>query len=222
MIDLASMISPRLLLNPIELVRTLRAIIEPKLTKRYAMLHETFIEARDAKGRLVARRYIKGKLILNNFKNWIGGALGAEEYLDGAIDETRYASMVDMGGVTRSIAVRYVVYAMDRFSFQGRTYRTENFAVGSRTRIGTGTIAPARSDYALEAEYASGIPTVTIGADYVAWSVGITLVTGATITEAGLSQKAGGAYDILLTRDVFAGVSVPDGGTISVTIKVTM
>jgi len=216
------MISPRLLLNPIELVRTLRAIIEPKLTKRYAMLHETFIEVRDAKGRLVARRYIKGKLILNNFKNWIGGALGREESLSGATDATINASMVDIGGTARTIAVRYVVYGADRYSFQGRTYNTGTFRVGTLIRVGTGTIAPTRDDYALGAEYAYGVPTVTIGADYVAWSVGITLVTGATITEAGLSQKAGGAYDILLTRDVFTGVTVPDGGTISVTIKMTM
>jgi len=102
------------------------------------------------------------------------------------------------------------------------------YNLGTRIRIGTGTVAPTRDDYALGSEVANAIPSQTIGADYITWAVAITLETAQDISEAGLSMLMhygiGGTSmaHFLMFRDTFTPVSVPAGGTISVTYKLSL
>jgi len=85
-------------------------------------------------------------------------------------------------------------------------------------------VAPTRNDYKLGAGVKAGAPTRTIGTDYISWAASFTLDTAADIAEAGMrimlqlwSGTAVGFERFMLFRDTFTPVSVPAGGTISVT-----
>jgi hypothetical protein len=186
---------------------------------------ELTVKGYDQNGKLIAERKVIGDLLLNNFKNWLAAVLRPEENIASA--SSRTVSLTDTGGTARSVPV---VSSKTITGGSGAifNYVNANWTYGCRIRIGTGTATPARTDYALGAEVATGIPTQTIGADYIIWAVSITLASAADITEAGLSaywnyaDGATAAYaNFLLTRDTFTAVSVPAGGTISVTIKFT-
>jgi len=198
------------------------------------------VEARNRKGKLVAERVKEADLMLNNFKNIIASLLIPEFSFAGAAVANQktfeqYASVVDTGGVTRDVATHggFTVGAGDNFliallALSGYDAYTSG-SLGVRIRVGTSTVGPTRNDYALGAEVANGIPTQTVGADYVSWAVSIVLETAADITEAGLSLRCmagsvGSAptfVDVLLFRDVFTAVSVEAGGSISITYTLT-
>jgi len=177
---------------------------------------------------------MRQKLILDNWKQILAKSLLPEytnpAYTDPTADEQ--ASVVDTGGVSRGLWVIANTYIGSGEALSYITgYNVVDFVIGTRIRIGTGTVTPARADYALASEVASGVPTQTIGADYIVWAVAITLTTAQTITEAGLSIRCPVTYrvapptfqDILLFRDVFpTPVDVPAGGTISVTEKLAL
>jgi len=186
--------------------------------------HTLLIKAYDRRGKLKAIRFVRQKLMLNNFRNLLGEIFHPEVTL---ATTTRAASLVEMGGLAKSIPVFSTIsipdyYAMNFIAIEGSTVD-----LGARIRIGTGTIAPARDDYALQSEVADGIPTQTIGADYIAWSVAITLTTAQDISEAGLSCRYCNKTDtpeyshFLLFRDTFTPVSVGAGGAISITERLT-
>jgi len=198
---------------------------------------ELKVEARDKHGRLIATRVKQADLILDNFKDLLAAILIPEyEWADGTMTFAKYASLVDLAGTSYSVAA----HGGDKIetgynisiNFTGiGSYGTLSAGrMGVRIRVGTSTVAPARGDYKLGAEVANGIPTQTVGADYVSWAVSITLAAAADIAEAGLSMRcnraatgAGMAFsDFLFFRDTFTPISVPAGGTISVTYKLTV
>jgi len=202
-------------------------------------LHHTLtIRAYDRRGRLIAMRFVRQKLILDNFKEILAAFLNPEAAFGAQGTTLSRASAVDMTGLALSPAIVAHAYipsgerlAAGLVNLASQVTSGGGDLVGVRIRIGTGTVTPARADYTLGSEVASGVPTRTIGPDYVTWGVAITLVTGATITEAGMSLFGHG-YGVnneywspkhfLLFRDVFTGVEVPDGGTISVTERVSL
>jgi len=190
--------------------------------------HICEVKVYDKRGKLKAFRFMRQELILDNFKNMLAEIIYPLVTVPSG--SYRTASMVDVGGVTRAPSIYSGDETTDGYAHGLLCSGRVNITLGCIIRIGTSTVAPARGDYALGAEYASGTPTQTIGADFISWSIGITLTTVATITEAGLSclyqyQKypnSPATAHFLLFRDTFTGVVVPDGGTISITEKVTL
>jgi len=93
----------------------------------------------------------------------------------------------------------------------------------NKIAVGTGTTAPARTNYALESKVAETTAVTVVEIDYatVTAAASITLTTAADITEAGLFvyNDSLPAW-FMMIRDTFAAVSVPAGGTISITFKI--
>jgi len=154
----------------------------------------------DKNGKLLAERRKKGDLLLRNFMRFAVHihTFGRDSWIDGFVDEA--GVIFDAGDVTNLI--------------------------GRKIAIGTGTTAPTYTDYALQAKVAE-VTTVTlteVADNEAAAAASITLVTGATITEAGyfIKPDVAGVTWMMVIRDTFAGVTVPDGGTISITFRVTV
>lgn len=97
---------------------------------------------------------------------------------------------------------------------------------GGQFEVGTGSVAPTRADYQLGGPYQSFFTAITTACAATSSSSSFTMTgsenaqTGATITEAGAFLNAGPsggtAYNFLMARDTFAGVSVSTGNTITV------
>jgi len=199
------------------------------------------IEVRDERGRLIAKRQKESDLILDNFRD-ILAALFIPEFSWAEVTTFRakayekYAALVDMGGTARSTPVwgGYTPYTdQDRSIHLAGIAGYSHLPAGSggvRIRIGTSTVSPSRSDYKLGAEVASGVPTQTVGADYISWAVSIVLATAADIAEAGMSIRCNYSAvgtvvaftNFLIFRDTFTAISVPAGGTISITYTLTL
>jgi len=185
------------------------------------------VEARDKNGKLVDRRVKEADLILDNFKNLIAYLFYPEETISAGW--RRRISLVNMAGTSTALNVRSTRDVVSGYGTCWQTVRQASMKVGTRLRIGTGTVAPTRGDYKLGAEVASAVPSITIGADYIEWKVAILLTVAYDISEAGLSTRAQlsdnatPAYDnFLLFRDTFTPISVPADGSISVIYKLTM
>jgi len=202
---------------------------------------ELEVKAYDREGRLIAERRRETDLILDNFKeilaamltphySWsavTGGGVKAAEVL---------APLVDTGGTARDTAIHGVYTVGTANSVPINILAVSGYNsigagdFGVRIEIGTSTVAPSRSDYKLGAKVAEGTPTKTVGVDYISWAVSIVLETAADIAEAGLYLRAnlsptGAPWyigGVLLFRDTFTPISVPAGGTISVTYKLTL
>jgi len=199
--------------------------------------HTCEVRVYDKRGKLRAFRFVRQRLILNNFRNLLAGILSIEDAI-GSAPYSRAFSAVNLVGTSRSPRAvghadigtgnNYGITFNAQSSYSTGRAGTGNY--GTRIRIGTSTVAPTRADYALGSEVTHGVPSITVGTDFIAWSIGLTLATGAVITEAGLSLRmnvwfdgAWGDEDILMFRDVFpTPVDVPDGGTIAVTERVAL
>jgi len=187
--------------------------------------HICEIKAYDKRGKLKAFRFVRQKLMLNTFKKILAELFFPE--VEMVADTYRSISAPDITGVARVLAI-FSTRATATGEWGNLCYVNNTVATyGSRIRVGTSTVAPTRDDYCLGSEVANGIPTQTVGADYIAWAVAITLETVADISEAGLScryrQTAVDYFqDFLLFRDTFTPIPVAVGETISVTEKVTL
>jgi hypothetical protein len=102
----------------------------------------------------------------------------------------------------------------------------EGASGGMQVSIGTGTNAAAHSDYALQtpagySAYPSSITTSNPsgGILYVSFSVTITCTNATTVSEAIVTVNAldngGTSRTLAITHDVFTGVPVPAGGSIT-------
>jgi len=199
------------------------------------------LEVKDRHGKLVGVREEENDLILDNFKEVLAAMLtpyyewslvsGAE--VKGA---EVLAALVDTGGTARNTAI-HGVYTVGTTNSRPINilgvsgYNTIGAGgFGVKIVIGTSTVTPSRSDYKLGAQVAEGTPSKTVGVDYIGWAVSIVLETAADIAEAGLYLRAnlsstGAPWYIgnaLLFRDTFTPISVPAGGTISITYKLTL
>jgi len=171
---------------------------------------ELEVKAYDERGRLIAERKKESDLILKNFVYLVSKILSPLAVAD------RFDNLVDQGGVTRRVDV-YNDGATMLFG-----YRSGNASAGVQIAVGTSTVAPTRDDYKLGAEVKRGTPTFTQYTDKVVIAVSLVLDAAADITEAGVVCKMWAGVDsvfanFFLFRDTFTAVSVPAGGTISVT-----
>jgi len=186
------------------------------------------VEVRDKHGKLVDVREKESDLILDNFKDLL--AVIMNPYVEIIGGERINASLVNTGGGVANLAV---ICNIAVAAGQGHTYicadNATEFRYGMRIGIGTSTVSPTRGDYTLGAWVATGTPTQTVGADYISWAVSIVLEAAADIAEAGLvaTFNIGFAttpdyFSFLLFRDTFTPISVPAGGTISVTYTLSL
>ena len=103
----------------------------------------------------------------------------------------------------------------------------EGLAGQLKVAIGTGGAAAAHSDYWLQTPISGGqgYPSSVSESNpsgnilYVSFSVTITLAAGATVSEAVVQlivlDSAGAQKGLAITHDVFTGVAVPAGGSIT-------
>jgi len=199
------------------------------------------VEVRDKHGKLIETREKEGDLILDNFKEILAVLLSPYFLWSDVIGLNitgveEYASLVDIGGTARSVpimGVRTVGTSDDvTINFLGASGYDLIYgeAFGVLIEIGTSTVSPTRGDYKLGAKVKMGTPTQTVGADYISWAVSLVLDAAADIAEAGLTltclREAVGAgvarHTFMLFRDTFTPISVPAGGTISVTYTLTL
>jgi len=186
------------------------------------------VEARDRHGKLVDVREKEGDLILNNFKNLLAGWLSPLEAL--AEGSRRDVNVVTTGGTAFAAPVwANALHGSGQGLAFTSGHKSPSYWIGTKIRVGTSTVAPTRDDYKLGAEVASAAPSQTVGADYISWAASMVLETAADVAEAGMSVRvqakflvALDSYPTLIFRDTFAAISVPAGGTISVTYTLTL
>jgi len=186
------------------------------------------VEARDKHGKLIDTREKEADLILDNFRDILAELLYPRTTL--TANSARYAALVDHGGTARSVAILSTLNITDGQAINFIAADNVDLDIGVQIAIGTSTVTPTRGDYKLGAEVTRNTPTVTVGADYISWAVSIVLETAANIAEAGLVIRCihtgyaatFGVGFIFLFRDTFTVVSVPAGGTISITYTLTL
>jgi len=170
---------------------------------------ELKVEVRDREGRLVGVRSKESDLILNNFKEMLAGIWAPRT----SVGVTR--ALVHDGGAAVDVNM---LLTSPLFNTGAES--------GAVIGVGTSTVAPTRDDYKLGAPVKGGTPTLTVGADYVSWAISLVLDAAADIAEAGMSCVYCRADNILswflMFRDTFTPISVPAGGTISVTYTLTL
>ena len=180
---------------------------------------EVEIEARDGRGRLIDKRRVSSDLVVKNLRRFLGYILQP--------DISDWDGYVDIGGTARRIQTWNQGDASGMYPYGKDLLGLDKI----RMAVGTGTTAPTVDDYALEAQVASGTaPTKTVSwaTDHtvaIYYAMSFTLTEAKDITESGLwftmKDDANATRTIMLARDTFAAVSVPAGGTISVTYKIT-
>jgi len=196
--------------------------------KRKTMKVEVKVEVKDREGNLVAVRKQVNDIILNNFKDVLAELLYPMTTVTAG--SYRTAAIVVVGGTARDIAIFSSVLSASGEGHNFIGVDSVAYDFGVVIEIGTGTVEPTRDDYKLASLVKYATPTQTVGADYISWAVSIVLDTAADIAEAGLSIRCVvGGYGatpvpdrFMLFRDTFTPVSVPAGGTISVTYTLTL
>jgi len=161
-----------------------------------AKIHsELIVKVWDAEGRLIATRRKVSDLLLLNFLRRI---------------QVEQLYRADSLALTEEGGASY-------------TFADTHNLTDNKIAVGTGTTAPARTDYALESKVAETTAVTVTEIDYatVTAAASITLTTAADITEAGFFfYSATDAKWFMMIRDTFPAVSVPAGGTISITFKI--
>ena len=179
---------------------------------------ELEVRAYDRAGNLIATRTEQADLVVKNLRRLISYLLQRD-----VINHTA----TDIGGANRTISIWRTASSKTYYPF---CFVSTVSLDQIRMAVGTGTISPSVDDYALGSEVAAGTsPTKTFieAADYSAtlyYAMSFTLASAADITEAGIwfaYATADGEKWHMFARDTFAAVSVPAGGTISVTYKFT-
>lgn len=170
------------------------------------------VVVKDKHGKVLGERVKDNDLILNNFRNGVlKGLFGAISIAEGGVD------MATIAGDTET-------FWPWRSSTSNWTYSS---TPSKKIKVGSGTTAPARTDFKLEDEKGETTAvSVSVGNYYVTYAATIVLATGADITEAGyalyfLDHDLNWQW-VLFLRDTFTAITVPNGGSISITYKITI
>lgn len=166
---------------------------------------------------LLKSHYLKNDdLILDNYRYFWGAVFtGNVSPVD--------AALVDDGGNNRSVRVHVAGVNTNTVADSGSGTGNKGGYIG----IGTGTTAPARTDYSLETQVESytaptaGYPTWDSASGNVTISASIPITNTRTITEACLSARwvdtSGSVYYFTMFRDTWAGTSTVSGDTMVIT-----
>jgi hypothetical protein len=88
--------------------------------------------------------------------------------------------------------------------------------------VGTGTTAPAWTQYNLISQVgscvATGTPAYSVGSNTAYISASISIPSSSTITEAGLEMSVPSGYIVLYLRSTFSGIVVSAGQSVTITI----
>lgn len=165
----------------------------------------------DKQGHLVANRYEPNDLILNNFYNWMIGFLdNAQTGVEITSSLKNTAGSAVTAGMWGSIS-----------SACGGGFGCTGAGEGGLIEVGTLSTAATRADFTIGAAYQSFFGTTSAcsqgGTDTILVAGSENANTGTTITESGLFyQFSGSVQAIMLAHDVFAGIVVSGGNTITV------
>ena len=157
------------------------------------------LEHRNSEGELLDKRCIKDDLILRNMAYWMAVQGGGTDYVEA---QTTYRAKKTDGAL--------VSHTNARIDF---------LATIASVYIGTGTTAPAVTDYALETSVMDELVV-----DRLYWNSGtqfnvtvdsLFLIDGTyAITEIGLSAGLEGGQ-VLMARDTFTAINVVAGDTLT-------
>lgn len=171
------------------------------------------IEGRDKNGEVIKRTCKDRDMILDNFKLL---------FLSGLLGEAADVPTKNEAGGAQTICGNIVHFGDAPVNYALHT-------AGRVLAIGTGTTAPARTDYCLETKVdETTLVSKSVGADYVQFYGALAIAAGADITEAGLflmcHKHIEGNWQatakILMFRDTFDPITVPPLGTITMTYTI--
>jgi len=161
------------------------------------------VTVRDPSGKVIASVYQPHDLITNNFYYLMLYPLLVSGYPSSW-------DVVNTAGTSESVC------------YTSCTTSLQTSGIPPLLAIGSGTTAPAATDYELTT-LVTNMPTVAktqtyYGSNSITLTVSSTavLTTATTISEAGYEVELGNGNYVLIAHDTFTGVSVPAGGAITV------
>ena len=176
------------------------------------------------KGILQASVTENDDMVMNNFMNFLQSWLSYE----GSSSASSTFTMTDNTGTSRTLVGRDSTAASTTCTWACEI-STPPYA-GGYIAVGTGTTAPARTDYKLASQYQSLVtvaqPTYDPTTGNIVFGVGIIAGTAASISEVGFFENwfiSGTSWaDFLMFHDTFPTVAVAAGSTISVQYTVQL
>jgi hypothetical protein len=176
------------------------------------------------KGILQASVTENDDMVMNNFMNFLQSWLSYE----GSSSASSTFTMTDNSGTARTLVGRDSAGTSTTCTWACEI-STPPYA-GGYIAVGTGTAAPARTDYKLASQYQSLVtvtqPTYDPSTGNIVFGVGIIAGTAASISEVGFFENwfIGGTSfaDFLMFHDTFPTVAVAAGSTISVQYTVQL
>lgn len=173
------------------------------------------LEVKDNNGRKKVKRIVKD-LGVNNFGRFL-----VQLFAGTAASASRSASLVDVGGSTRT------VYIYRTVTGTGLVFNCTSVALPKRIKVGDSSTAPAKTDYNLKGTVLGTCDVVTTwsdGGDYVDISGTFSWTENKVVYEVGyffVVDVGGSAYEIMFDRTVISGgISVPANQVLTVTYRI--
>lgn len=184
---------------------------------------QAFVTVRGPDGKVKAQGSSKpNNLILDNFGTWLAA------FIQAITEATRTITLTDDGGTSRTV----YIYGETAYLFN---YPDGAVDIGTQLRVGSGSTAPARDDYAIETAFATSpestyfdTGTGSYAAGAISLSGSITAGGSGTIREVGLfgywtAVAAGTRYRFMLFHDALSpAVSFSAGDIIGVSYSITL
>jgi hypothetical protein len=192
--------------------------------QEYPLTAQLSIKVYGDTGALQASVTENNDLVMNNFMNFLQSWLSYETTTSAASTFT----MTDTTGTVRTLVGRDSAYTYSTCTWACET--TNQPYAGGYIAVGTGTTAPARTDYKLTSQYQNLVtvnpPTYDPSTGNIIFGVGIIAGTAAAIGEAGFFENwyIGGTTwaNFLMFHDTFPTIAVSAGSTISVQYTVQL
>lgn len=169
-------------------------------------------------GHRIANIYEPHDLIVNNFYHWLIAFLDNAQSL-----QTISTTMTDVGSTTRTVNVWYSAVTSPPCNVE--MLNCANAGQGGLIEVGTSSVAATRSDVVLGNPFQTYFYTSSACSqgttDSVLVSGSENANSGATISESGLFVQgtgggAVGGHTYMLAHDIFSGIPVSGGNTITV------
>jgi hypothetical protein len=171
-------------------------------------------------GKLLSSTYLPHDLITDNFYKWLIAFLNNAQS-----GQTVYTSLKVVGGTTWNVGMWGVLSSYGCGTISQNYIGCTAPGLGGLIEVGSGVAAAARTDVSVTTVFQSYFQTSTSCSTGSTDSIVITgsenANTGVTMTEAGLfyswySTLAGANLYVMFAHDVFSGVAVSAGNTITV------
>jgi hypothetical protein len=191
--------------------------------QNYSLAAQLSVRVYD-KGVLQASVTENDDMVMNNFMNFLQSWLSYE----GASSASSTFTMTDNSGTARTMVGRDSAGTATTCTWACEI-NTPPYA-GGYIAVGTGTTAPARTDYKLASQYQSLVtvtqPTYDPSTGNIVFGVGIIAGTAASISEVGFLENwyvgSTSWVNFLMFHDTFPTVVVAPGNTISIQYTVQL